>query len=46
MYKINQKEIEGVSALEPFKRYQYFIKRIVDWEIVYALRLFFLGIRL
>ena len=26
------KEIENVSKLEPFKRYQYFIKKIADFE--------------
>jgi hypothetical protein len=36
--KLNQKEIESVSSLEPFKRYQYLIKRIADSEKVYTLQ--------
>lgn len=30
--KLNTKEIESVSKLESFKRYNYFIKRIADFE--------------
>jgi hypothetical protein len=35
--KIDQKEIESVCSLEPFKRYKYFIKRVADSEYVYSL---------
>ncbi|WP_350284656.1 DUF2750 domain-containing protein [uncultured Croceitalea sp.] len=30
--KLNIKEIESVSKLEPFKRYNYFLKRIANFE--------------
>lgn len=34
---MNQKEIENVIILEPFERYQYFIKKVADWEIFFTL---------
>lgn len=34
---MNTKEIEAVSALQPFERYKYFIKKIADSELVYTL---------
>ena len=37
MIKVTDKEIETVSALEPFKRYQYAVKRIADSELLYSL---------
>jgi len=36
--KVNQKELESVSNMEPFKRYQYLIKRIADSEKIYTLQ--------
>jgi hypothetical protein len=33
---MNQKEIDNVIALEPINRYQYFIKRVADWEVFYT----------
>ena len=35
--KINQKEIDKVSSLEPFERYKYFLKKIADNEVMYTL---------
>jgi hypothetical protein len=35
--KINDKEIEAISRLEPVKRYEYFIKRVADSELMYTL---------
>lgn len=35
--KVNDKEIEAISKLEPIKRYQYFIKRVADSEAMYSL---------
>jgi hypothetical protein len=35
--KITDKEIEAVSQLEAFQRYQYFIKRVADSEKMYSL---------
>ena len=35
--KLNIKEIENVSKLEPFKRYQYFIKKIADFEELWTI---------
>jgi hypothetical protein len=35
--KINEKEIASVSSLEPFKRYQYLLKKVADAEKVYTL---------
>ena len=32
------KEIETVSNLKPFDRYNYFIKKIADFEILYTLK--------
>ncbi|AZA77812.1 DUF2750 domain-containing protein [Chryseobacterium joostei] len=34
---MNQKEIENVISLEPIERYNYFIKKVADWEIFYTL---------
>jgi hypothetical protein len=34
---INPKEIEKVSSLVAFERYQYFIKRVADSEKLYTL---------
>ena len=31
------KEVENVSRLEPFKRYQYFIKKIADFEELWTI---------
>lgn len=36
--KVTEKEVESVSSLEPFKRYQYFIKRVADSEKLYSLQ--------
>ena len=38
MIKITEKEIKAVSALAPYERYKYFIKRIVDTELMYSLK--------
>ena len=35
--KISQKEIESVSSLPAFDRYQHFIKRVADFELMYTL---------
>jgi len=35
---LSEKEIESVSSMEAFKRYQYLIKRIADSEKVYTLQ--------
>ena len=35
--KISEKEVQALSKLEPFKRYQYFIKRVADAETLYTL---------
>ena len=35
--KITNKEIEAVSQLEAFQRYEYFIKRVADSEKMYTL---------
>jgi hypothetical protein len=35
--KLNEQEIKSVSSLEPFKRYQYLIKRVADSEKIYTL---------
>jgi hypothetical protein len=35
--KITNKEIEAVSQLEAFQRYEYFIKRVADSERMYTL---------
>jgi len=35
--KLNKKEIESVSKLVPYKRYKYFIKKIVDFEELWTL---------
>ncbi|MCL6265158.1 DUF2750 domain-containing protein [Flagellimonas myxillae] len=34
---LNSKEIESVSKLEPFKRYNYFIKKIADFEEIWTI---------
>lgn len=36
-YRITQKEIEQVSALDGPARYAHFIKRVSDWEQVWGL---------
>jgi hypothetical protein len=36
--KINQQEIQHVSNLEPFDRYQYFLKKVADNEVLYTLQ--------
>ncbi|AZI24030.1 DUF2750 domain-containing protein [Pedobacter sp. G11] len=38
MMKITEKEIEVVSALAPYERYKYFIKRVADTELMYSLK--------
>jgi hypothetical protein len=35
---LNQQEIKDVSALEPLKRYQYFLKKVADDEKLYTLK--------
>ncbi len=35
--KISQKEIESICKLPPFDRYNYFIKRVADFETMYTL---------
>lgn len=35
--KINEQEILNVSGLDPEERYQYFIKRICDWEVIWVM---------
>jgi len=35
---MHQKEIENVSNLEPFERYEYFIKKIADFEVLFSLK--------
>jgi hypothetical protein len=35
--KVSQKEIESVSVLPAFERYQHFIKRVADFELMYTL---------
>ncbi len=35
---VNQKEVEDVSALQPFDRYTYFIKKIADYEEFWLLK--------
>ena len=34
---MHPKEIENILKLTPFERYQYFIRKIADWEIAYSL---------
>ena len=34
---MNNKEIESVSNLEPYKRYLYFIKRVADFEELWTI---------
>lgn len=34
---LNERAIENISLLEPFKRYQYFIKKVADFEEVWIL---------
>lgn len=34
---MNNKEIENVTSLEPKERYQYFIKKVADWEVFFTL---------
>lgn len=35
---IHVKEIERVLSLEPFNRYQYFMKKVADSEVMYTLQ--------
>lgn len=35
---MNNKEIENVIKLDKTKKYEYFIKKIVDYEEVWSLR--------
>ena len=35
--KMNQKEIENILKLEPFKRYEYFIKKAADFEQLWTI---------
>ena len=35
--KVSKQELEAVIALSPEKRYNYFVKRICDWEQVWTL---------
>ena len=35
--KVSKQELEAVTALSPEKRYNYFVKRICDWEQVWGL---------
>ncbi len=35
--KINRKQIEAVVSLSGHRRYEHFVKSIVDWEIVWGL---------
>jgi len=35
--KVNEKEVSCVSSLDPFKRYQYLLKKVADGEILYTL---------
>jgi len=37
MIIVSPKEIEKVSALDPFERYQHFIKRVADSQKLYTL---------
>lgn len=34
---MNKKETENVLLLDPFERYQYFIKKVADWEEFFTL---------
>ena len=34
--KVSKQELEAVTALSPEKRYNYFVKRICDWEQVWT----------
>lgn len=36
--KINEQEIFSVSNLKPYDRYKYFIKKVADGEIFFALK--------
>ncbi|WP_373550639.1 DUF2750 domain-containing protein [Haliscomenobacter sp.] len=35
--KISNQELLSVSKLQPFERYQYFLKRVADFEVMYTL---------
>ena len=37
MIKVSDKEISSVMALDPFKRYKYFIKKIADFKEVWTI---------
>ena len=34
---MNEKEVENVISLPAEGRYEYFIKRVADWEVVWSL---------
>jgi hypothetical protein len=36
-YNPNQIEVEKISALKPFDRYQYTVKKVADFELIYTL---------
>lgn len=36
-WNINGKEFESVSHLRPEKRYEYFIKKVADWQEIWSL---------
>lgn len=37
MFKPTEKEVEEVLKLQPFERYKYFVKKVVDFEEVWLL---------
>ncbi|WP_263415889.1 DUF2750 domain-containing protein [Terriglobus albidus] len=37
MYKLNDKHLRGVLEMAGPERYSYFIKRVADWQFIYAL---------
>jgi hypothetical protein len=36
-WRIHDKEFESVMALPPPARYEYFVKRVADWEAIWSL---------
>ncbi len=36
-YEVNDRELESVMALPAAQRYEYFIKKIADWEEVWSI---------
>lgn len=38
MWKINEREIQAVLELSHNKRFNYFIKKVVDWQMLFGLR--------